>query len=374
MEEGLPRLPKLELAQFKFLLEQDKNAVKNPKIKEDLLKEIVENNMTPFYLECCKDLNWKVDETLQNKMKAENEIKLKQLDEKIEDAEKNLGETEIREANLAKGEYLSSIGDREQSLTQLRKTYEKTATLGHRLDLVFHQIRIGFFYLDYDLIKRNLEKAKSLIEEGGDWDRRNRLKVYQGLYSIVMRDFKTAATLFLDTVATFTSYELMDYNTFVIYTIFSAILALPRPELREKATRGAEILETLHGLPQIKNYLFSLYECRYADFFKSLAYVEQYMKVDRYFFKHYTYYVREMRIVAYNQLLESYSSLTVAYMANAFGTSTQFIDKELSRFIAAGRLHAKIDKVNGIVETNRPDNKNWQYQETIKKEIGRAHV
>ena len=51
------------------------------------------------------------------------------------------------------------------------------------------------------------------------------------------------------------------------------------------------------------------------------------MKKDRYFFPHYTYYVREMRIIAYNQLLESYSSLTVSYMANAFGVSNQFVDK-----------------------------------------------
>ena len=87
----------------------------------------------------------------------------------------------------------------------------------------------------------------------------------------MMRDFKTAAKQFLDTVATFTSYELMDYSTFVIYTIFTTILALPRPELRSKVTRGAEILEVLHGLPQVKNFLFSLYECRYADFFKSLG-------------------------------------------------------------------------------------------------------
>ena len=87
----------------------------------------------------------------------------------------------------------------------------------------------------------------------------------------MMRDFKTAAKQFLDTVATFTSYELMDYSKFVVYTIFATIVALPRPELRSKVTRGAEILEVLHGIPEIKNYLFSLYECRYADFFKSLG-------------------------------------------------------------------------------------------------------
>ncbi len=131
----------------------------------------------------------------------------------------------------------------------------------------------------------------SLIEEGGDWDRRNRLKVYLGLYSVMMRDFKTAAAQFLDTVATFTSYELMDYETFVIYTIFSTVVAMSRTDLRDKVSRlffnqrfssifkfiflkvsrNAEILEVLHGLPQIKNYLFSIYECRYNDFFKSLG-------------------------------------------------------------------------------------------------------
>ncbi len=60
---------------------------------------------------------------------------------------------------------------------------------------------------------------------------------------------------------------------------------------------------------------------------KKKAYVEQYMKIDRYYHQHYTYYIREMRIIAYNQLLESYSSLALSYMANAFGVSTQFVDK-----------------------------------------------
>jgi 26S proteasome regulatory subunit N7 len=117
--------------------------------------------MTPFYLECCKDLGWSVDKKLEATMKAANEEKLKELDTKIEDAEANLGETEIRETNLEKAEYLSLIGSKDLSLEQFRKTYEKTVTLGHRLDIVFHNIRIGFFYQDFDLIKRNLDKAKT---------------------------------------------------------------------------------------------------------------------------------------------------------------------------------------------------------------------
>jgi 26S proteasome regulatory subunit N7 len=300
-------------------------------------------------------------------MKAKNESRLKELDYAIEDAEKNLGEMEVREANLAKAEYYSLIGDKEAALSAFRKTYDKTVSLGHRLDLLFHIIRIGLFYMDHNLIARNIDKAKALIEEGGDWDRRNRLRVYQGFYSLAIRDFKQAANLFLDTISTFTCYELTDYKSFVSYTVLCSMISLPRVELRKKVIRGAEILEVLHSNSDVHDYLFSLYDCQYAKFFRKLSWVENYMKTDRLFAPHYRYYVREMRILAYNQLLESYRSLELKYMANAFGVTVKFIDQELARFIAAGRLHCKIDKVNGIVETNRPDSKNYQYQACIKQ-------
>ena len=73
-----------------------------------------------------------------------------------------------------------------------------------------------------------------LIEEGGDWDRRNRLKVYQGIYFLSIRDFKSAANNFLDSISTFTSYELMDYKTFVTYTVLASMIALERVDLRTK--------------------------------------------------------------------------------------------------------------------------------------------
>ncbi len=91
--------------------------------------------------------------------------------------------------------------------------------------------------------------------------------------------------------------------------------------------RGSEILEVLHSLPDVKDYLFSLYNCQYADCFVNLAKVEQLMREDRYLSSHYRYYVREMRILAYTQLLESYRSLTLNYMAEAFGVTVDYIDK-----------------------------------------------
>ena len=59
------------------------------------------------------------------------------------------------------------------------------------------------------------------------------------------------------------------------------------------------------------------------------------------------------------------SSLTLPSMAQAFGVTPAFIDMDLYRFIVAGRVHAVMDKVKGVIETNRPDAKNAQYQQVV---------
>jgi len=363
-EEGLAKIPDLGIAQWIFTCKinpDDKDT------KTKLLSVITEQNMAPLYASVCKELKWKMDGNLLAKMEESNKEVMKGLEAAIEDATENLGESETREALLKKAEFLAQIGDKDGAIEAVRKTSEKTVGLGNRMDLVFLNIRVGLFWSDHSITTTNIAKAKQMLEEGGDWDRRNRLKVYEGLYAMSVRDFSLAAKLFLDAISTFTSYELMEYVRFVEYTVWISVLALDRSNLHKDVIKGSEILEVLHQTPQVKQYLFSLYNCQYGEFFTALGKLEQIMKADRYLAPHYAYYVREMKVKAYAQLLESYRSLTLAYMADAFGVTEKYMDQELCRFIANGRLHAKIDKVGGIVITNRPDSKNAQYQSCIKQ-------
>lgn len=229
------------------------------------------------------------------------------------------------------------------------------------------------------------------MDEGGDWDRRNRLRIYEGLNAMSLRNFGVATKHFLEGMSTFTAYELMSYDQFITYTVLSSVLSLGRMELRKSVVRSPEVLEALHHLPAVSAYLNAFFECRYADFFRALASVESMLKTDRHLFRHCRYYVNEMRIRAYAQLLESYRSVTLVSMAALFGVSVDFLDqyvartrdrddacsavrtdrarrrRDLARFIAAGRLSCKIDRVGGTIETNRPDNKNRQYQNVIKQ-------
>jgi len=356
------QIPDLRLTQLRFLA-----SIGDEKAKQELLSVIEERNMAPFYLSLCEQFKWPINQDLLTKMQAANETRLIELQKILEDAETNLGDNEVREACLARAQFFSEIGHKAQAIKAYRITADKTVPLGQRMDVVFALIRIGLFFDDVDLIRRNIEKAQHMIEEGGDWDRRNRLKVYEAVYSMSLRQFRKGAGLFLETLSTFTSTELFDYQTFIFYTVITSIISLPRPQLKEKVVDSPDILSVIHMMPHLQSLLNSFYKSEYREFFIALAEICDQMRTNRLLAQHVNYFCREMRIRAYSQLLESYRSVQLELMAKQFGVSSAFLDRELSRFIASGRLHCKIDKVAGIVETTRPDSKNALYQSTIKQ-------
>lgn len=360
------RLPNLELADLRFALASNPSSTDAADKRTQLLSAITTNKMTPFYMDVCVELGWQPDPTLIAQFTSDNESRLKELDAKIEDAEKNLGESEVREALLAKAEHFVRIGDRDNAVTSYRITSEKTVAIGQRLDVVFAQIRLGFFFSDDDMISRNISKAKSMIEQGGDWDRRNRLKVYEALHELSRRQFSKAAKLFVDSLATFTSTELFSYERLVFYAVVSALVAFDRQSLRKQLIESPEVLTIIHKIPHLSELLHSFYDCDYAQFMTSLLYIVHSCSQDRYLHRHSRWFGREMRVRAYGQYLESYRSVQLSSMASEYGLSVPLLDQELSRFISQGRLNCKIDKVSGIIETNRPDTRNAQYQSMLK--------
>jgi len=290
------------------------------------------------------------------------------LDKVLKEAEETEGESDIADALRAKASYLTRIGEKEKAIEAQQLALEKTAGLGSRIDIVLTLVRIGFFFGDNQLISTNLTKADEFVDKGGDWDRRNRLKVYRGLHLLSIRQFKPASALLIDALSTFTATELLSYNDFVSLTVISGTLTLNRVDLKKKIISAPEVISALPELPTLADTTKNLYDCHYDKFFVALATLEQtHLLPSRLLAPHARFYVREMRILAYAQLLQSYSSLTLDSLAHAFGVTVDFVDNELSRFIASGRLHATIDRVRGIVETNRPALKNAQTETVIRK-------
>jgi len=222
------------------------------------------------------------------------------------------------------------------------------------------------------------------VESGGDWDRRNRLKAYQGLHLLTVRSHGLAAPLLLDSLSTFTSYELCSYSSLIIYAVVAGAVSLKRvdfkakvvdaPEIKAVVGSGEDRLSAFTGtissglaagdeeMPDVgsatpaaaavnltmlgqttaeqedakeqvdfallSNLVNSLYSGNYRSFFGALGAVEQnFLSQDRYLNEHKAWFVREMRLRAYQQLLQSYRVVGLASMAKDFGVTVDFLDK-----------------------------------------------
>ena len=78
----------------------------------------------------------------------------------------------------------------------------------------------------------------------------------------------------------------------------------------------------------LANLVTSLYNGNYQSFFVALAAVEdQFLTQDRYLHEHRAWFVREMRLRAYQQLLQSYRVVGLTSMANDFGVTVDYLDR-----------------------------------------------
>lgn len=164
------------------------------------------------------------------------------------------------------------------------------------------------------------------IDTASEWDTKNRMKVFKGMYHFSQRQFDKAAPLLVDAMVTFADVDFISFKDCVFYACIAGILAFDRPSLQKSLIKSPEVLEVINGLPSMENLLLSFYNCTYAEFFSSLAEIESTFKEDWLVSPHTQYILKELRIRAYAQILESYSSLSLNSMAQSFGVTVEFID------------------------------------------------
>lgn len=339
------------------------------KLKADLLKIVKEKAMLPYYEKhLCTNANWgPTDAALIAELKKKNDEELAKIDEKIKDAQENFGDIEVRDALLIKAKYYNQIGDKEAAIEGYKIAYDKTVGVGAKLDNILSVIRVAFFFDDKELAKKEIDRAKEELKKGGDWERKNKLKVYEGIFLMMTRSWKEAATLFLNVMPTFTATEVVDFKDFVFYSVVLAMVALDRPAIRDKVVFSPEVASVISDTPHAKEFMESYHYCRYKDFMIHLVPIIDAVRNDRYLSRHCRHFMRIMRLNAYRQFLASYRSVKLEAMGTEFGVSSAFIDTELSSFISSGKINCKIDKVGGVVESNEHDERSQVYVEIIKQ-------
>lgn len=363
-ENAVPLDPLINLLQLRhtvgsnFTSSEEKAAA-----KEAILKESLEHNMRPYYQFICNLFGWPIDESAVAKMDDINNKVVEKYDAQLKEAQESMGNIEIREALWKKCEHYARIGDLENCLKTNEECLKYTLAGGPKMDLMFQRIRLGIAFGNNEIAAKGVQDATKMVKDA-DWERRNRLKVYEGLYLVFIRDFKRGSKLLSDSLSTFATSELLDFKQFVFIAVVTSLPHLSRPELKKNVVDSPEVVSVNNS--SLNELVSAIYNCRYKNVFPALEQVCQDMRKNVFLTAHVNYVFREIRVMVFNQFLDSYSSVTLKSMSTAFRIPLSVLDSMLSTFINNERISCKIDRVNGSVVTFRGDATNFQYHKLLK--------
>jgi hypothetical protein len=80
------------------------------------------------------------------------------------------------------------------------------------------------------------ESARSIdpIEIASDWDQKNRLKVFKGIWSLSTRNLKEAANLLVEVLPSFSETNFINFVDLVKYAVITSAVVFDRPTLKSK--------------------------------------------------------------------------------------------------------------------------------------------
>ena len=155
----------------------------------------------------------------------EIEQKIKEFDKKIEDCKEREGDVEVRDNILDKAEWLKDEArDYPHAERIFREAYDMSGGASRKMEILFEIILMNLEKYDLDALKKDVATCKQLVEDGADWDKKNKLKIFEGVYCMLIRDFKRASDLLLSSIATFTAVELLEYADFIFYAVLMGLL------------------------------------------------------------------------------------------------------------------------------------------------------
>lgn len=234
----------------------------NLELETAVFQEIAETLENPSLYKHLKDKLYSAEDMVSTavklsdedltKMEAAHAKTLETLEAAVEEAKESAGDMEVMDARLAVAEFACKSMAKDKALEEYKKVIDlPKISSGKQIDAWMTSSRIASFYSSTAQADEFLDTTKKLAGDGADWDRRNRLKMYQALQWLLHRNFEEAAAHFLEGVATFNCTELCTYNEFIVYTILTNMLHLPRPELKKKVIDGSEIISVASEIPVV---------------------------------------------------------------------------------------------------------------------------
>ena len=286
------------------------------------------------------------------------EQKIAEFDKIIERAVEEEDQLLQRDTTLLKAEFLLSLNREEEYLELLKQAIELSVTNSKKAEISMLVLNFLFKKEKFEESEKWLIECVRLNEQGGDWEKRNKLNIYSGLISILKRDFEKASSLLIDSLNTFNASDILEYKDLVVYCLVLGLVTLPRQKFSKKILQNSEVIGVFLENPALSELFTVIDDCRYREFYSSLLrFNDSFIKGDIFLKIHSKRIVKFIRVVLYKQYLQSYRAVRLERMASDFGVGVAFLDNEIASLIASGDLPYQIDRVKNIIEKKSYDMK-----------------
>ncbi|AFN83824.1 26S proteasome regulatory complex protein [Encephalitozoon romaleae SJ-2008] len=317
-----------------------------PEAKKKLEKLIVDKCMYDLYKFLVEKGVLRPDhDRMESLLNCKNK-KIEELEELRKEETDN--ETYRSEVDRRIAELYSQVMDTKNGFEWMRKLIRDDMSLSLKMDIFLCKARMGLILGNKKIVEESIKVADDTYERGCDWDRRNRYKVYKGLFKMMAREFKDAGVLFSEVLPSFESSEVMNYSRAVRYMVFCGLLGFERKEIETRILKCSDVMGSSEKLGV--QLATSLFECNYGNFMNDLYLFCKSLQDDVFVGRFVNLFCREMRLRVYGQVLESYRLMLLENMAQTFGVSVEYIEQDLGEFIVEGRLWGKIDRISGVIE------------------------
>jgi len=318
-------------------------------IKTKLLNVIDERKMIYTYKAYCIEHCITMNEKKVEEWSEYEKYELQMIEKAETYSKENLGDTEVRDQLMRRANFLAEIGAFDKAIEAYNIAMDKSVGISPKLHISLTKIRLGLANRDLDFVKSEIKKAKNLLEKGGDWERRNKLKIYEGMLLVMSGKLEDASHFLVNGLSTFSATELLDFDKFVFYTVCLAIIAESRENYRSLVIESPEVHKLSTEDESFKNFATSFYEGRFRDGFVSLLSHAEKLKADFYFGQHVRRYLTKLRIRSYKSFLQPFRNVKISTMADRFGVPEKFLEAEVSKFISSGHIPCRIDRLDGVI-------------------------
>ncbi|OQV09029.1 hypothetical protein CLAIMM_13212 [Cladophialophora immunda] len=317
-----------------------------------------------------KNLGHLLDPAWASQQEKKNTAETARLESELKGYKNNLIKESIRMGNEDLGTHYYTIGDLNNAVKAYSRMRDYCTTTAHITSTAFRIIAVAIEQRNWLAVQSQVQKVKNIQLKPEDMTRNQpKIQAASGLQQMSNGHYREAANSFLSTDPSLgDNYsDVLTSNDVAVYGGLCALASMTRSELQTKVLENNSFRNFLELEPHIRRAISFFCASKYSQCLEILeSYRADYL-LDIYLQPLVRDIYTKIRTKSIVQYLEPFSKVTLASMERMFGraalsngaangaaTGPDFLS-EIVSLIQQGRLGARIDMEQGVLETVQHD-------------------